>query len=234
MNLETNSKKKNPKKKKLFLNLGYDFTKITGAPSALLWLRPKRLYPEGKPDLHGALMISSNHKTFWDPIILLCAFWNRRVFSLATKDLYEHKGMPTLFKLVRCIQTDKENFSISAFHSVVERLKMGEAILIFPEGQINESSTNVLTFKSGAVLMAHQGGAPILPVYIVPRKKWYQRHVVVIGQKIDVAAELGDRPTLAQLSEMSERLRKSELALAEYYEARMKNKKQKNIKEKYL
>ncbi len=204
-----------------FYNFWYDFVKVTGALPALIWMRPKLHYPFGKPNKKGGLMISSNHPTFLDPIIALLAFPERRLHCLATKDLFRKERNAFFFKKVHCIIIDKENFNMSSFHEVVERLKEDKAVLIFPEGQVNRDAEAkpLLAFKSGMVLMAHRANVPILPMYIVKKKKWYQRQHIVLGQPVNIAEMLGKMPTMDSLTQVSDLLRDEEEKLREYFES---------------
>ena len=229
MSSQKSLKDKGRRKRKLGYNFCYDFVKITGALPVLAWIRPKIIYPYGRPKLRGAVLISANHRRLLDPIIVHTAIKWRRLHCLATTGLYDTKLKARFFNLMHCIEVDKENFSISAFHDVVARLKDGKAVVIFPEGQINDENKGVLAFKSGAVLMAHRSGAPILPIYIVKKEKWYQRQRVIIGELFDVKSALGNIPSIDDLSAVSAALREKELELSSYYEALLqkKNKRKK-------
>ena len=219
MNSEKNLKDKK-KKKPLFYNFCYDFVKITGAIPTLLWFRPKRYFPYGKKIPKGSVLISGNHRSLLDPVIVTVSFPGRRLHCLATKELYNTKLKRAFFNQMHCIEVDKENFTISAFHDVVSRLKDGRAVVIFPEGGLNrDKEDTLLAFKSGAVLMAHKSGAPILPIYIFKKEKWYQRQRVVIGEPFDVSEYLGKIPTIDKLSEVSSILRSKEIELREYFES---------------
>lgn len=216
-----NSDNKNKDKKSregFFYNFLYDFVKVTGAPPAFLWLRPKVYNPYKTKIPKGAVLLSSNHITFIDPIIILLSIPSRRLHSLATKDLYDTRLKAWLWKRMHCIQVDKSNFTLSAFHEVVQRLKRGHAVLIFPEGQINQGDKETpQTFKSGVTLMAYKANAPILPIYIVKKEKWYHRQRVIIGKPIYVGAQDGKMPTMQDLTAASEELRMSEIELREYF-----------------
>jgi len=213
-------KKTKKKKYKPFSNFGYDLAKITGAPSAVLWIRPKVYYPHGKPNKRGAILVSSNHITYIDPIIIQTVFPWRRINCLATKDFFSSKFKNFIFNQLHCIAVDKKNFSLASFHEVVDRLKGGKVVVIFPEGQVNSGGKEpVLAFKSGAILMAHRAGVPILPMYIIKREKWYQRQGVVMGQPIDVCEMLGKMPSMEDMTRASETLREKEVELREYYES---------------
>lgn len=205
-------------KKKRIGNFFYDFVKITGAIPALIWIRPKVIHI-GQKCPNGGVLISSNHPTFIDPIIILTAFPWRRLHSLATTDLFTNRMRVFMFTRMHCIPVDKTNFSMTTFHEVVDRLRDGKAVVIFPEGQVNRGDgREVQTFKSGAILMAHRAGAPILPVYIVKREKWYRTQRVVIGEPFDVKTAVGPIPTMEQMNHVTEQLREKELELKRFYE----------------
>ena len=207
-------------KKKLFSYFHYDFVKVTGALPALLWARPKIYYPFGKPSKKGPIMVSCNHPTFLDPIMVLLAFPFRRPHSLATKDLFNTKFKAWFFKQMHCIVVDKQNFSLASLHQVVSYLQEGKVVVIFPEGGVQApDEPGVQAFKSGAVLMANRAKAPILPMYMVKREKWYQRQRMVMGQPIDVAKELGPMPSMQDMNRLTELLREKELELERYYQS---------------
>lgn len=195
-----------------------DFVRVTGAIPALLWKRPRIHYigNKAKSQPKGGVLIASNHITFTDPILLYLVFWYRRVRFLATKDLYKNGLVTFLFNLAGCIQVDKDNFNMRSLHHVIDRLKAGKAITIFPEGQVN-SSQQTLSFKSGAVLMAHLAGVPILPVYLARRKKWYHRCVVIVGEPIDVGSLCSRFPTMEEMQRAADHIHQQETALEQYY-----------------
>ncbi|MBE6595743.1 MAG: 1-acyl-sn-glycerol-3-phosphate acyltransferase [Ruminococcaceae bacterium] len=222
-----NSKKNSRSKKDSpFHHFLYDFVKITGSIPALIWMRPRVIYPGEKQCLKGGILVCSNHCTFVDPILLHCVFWQRRIYSLATKDLYCTKLRKWFFSRVHCIQVDKENFSVNSFHEVIHRLNQGRMVSIFPEGEVNRAPEELLAFKSGAILMAHRAKVPILPLYIVPGRRWYQRRLVLIGDPIDVRELCGAIPTVEDIHRAGDYVHQMELQLQEYYQTKiLKNKK---------
>lgn len=236
---ETTAKANKPKKKKKkYGNFLYDFVKVTGALPMLLWFRPRILRPFGKPKVKGALLCA-NHPSMLDPITVHLAFPTRRLSCLATKDLYRTRLLCWFFPRMHCIQVDKQNFALSSFHEVVDRLHAGRCVVIFPEGGLNHEETGrVSSFKSGAILMAHKSRAPIVPVYIVKRTSGWQRQTVVVGEPVDISAHLSPLPTLKELEAASEYLRAREMELGEYAEKRLskkkKHKNEKNEKENSL
>ncbi len=226
-NTKTKTKEK-PKKKKKIGNFFYDFVKVTGAIPTLIWARVKVIGVSGKKPkkIKGGVLISSNHVSFLDPIIVHCAFWYRRIHSLATTDLYNTKLKDFFFTRMHCIPVDKKNFSMRSLHEVCDSLKENKAVLIFPEGQVNRNANEILCFKSGAVLMAHKSQKPVLPILIIKAEKWYNRQVVLVGEPIDVYKECGEHPTMEELNKVSQKIHDEEAKLYEYYQS-LKNKKKK-------
>lgn len=225
MNSEKNLKDKK-KKNKIGRYFIYDFVKITGIVPALILLRPKIYYPEGKHIPKGRVLISSNHHTLIDPIIVMAAFWNRRLNCLATKDLYRMKIMNFFLNACHCIQVDKDNFTMASFHQVVDRLNEEKAVLIFPEGQVSTGQTSsILTFKSGVILMAHKSGAPVIPMYIVRRRKLIHRQEIVIGAPVDIRGMVGTIPSMDDITRASEYLREKEVELKAFYEEKINKNK---------
>lgn len=218
MNSNSSSKQPSKPKKRIGSNFLYDFVKITGAIPALIWIRPRVIHIGAKCP-KGGVLISSNHPTFRDPITILTSFPWRRLHSLATKDLFVTPLKRFFFTRMHCIEVDKENFNMSSFHAVVDRLKEGKAVVIFPEGQVNQGDgREVQAFKSGAILMAHRAGVPIVPVYIVKKEKKLSRQTVIIGEPFDVKAAVGLIPSVDQMNAVTEQLREKELELKRFYE----------------
>ena len=232
--MSSTEKTQKKKKKKHITNFYYDFVKVTAFLPIMFYLRPKNIcVGEKKPTkIKGAALISCNHLSFFDPVILHGAFWRRRLHILATKDLYNTKVKRWFFTRMHCIEVDKENFSMRSLHSVCDNLKEGKVVTIFPEGGVNRQNANeMLTFKSGAALMAFQANSPIIPAYIIPRKHWYHRQIVLVGDPVNIREVCGERPSIAALNKASEYLREKEMELMEHYNQLCEQKKNKKKKD---
>lgn len=198
----------------------------TGAIPALIWLRPKIHYPDGKPNKKGAVLVLANHRTLIDPILVQTAFPFRWMNSIATKDLFSSPAKEKFFTLMNCIKIDKDNFSTSSFHEIVERLGENKLVVIFPEGEVHVGSGHeILAFKSGVVLMAHRSGAPVIPLYVAEKRKWYHRQHMVMGQAVDIREMLGRIPTVDAIASASNTLREKEMELRAYYESHCQKKR---------
>ena len=228
MNSKDNSKAtKKKKKKKKEDNFLYHFVIITGAIPILIWLRPKKIWAGKKTSFKGGFVASANHCAFTDPIFAQCIFWRRTVYFLATETLFDTKLKDFFFKRIHCIKVDKANFSVDSFHEVVKYLKRDKVVSIFPEGRLNLDNDEILTFKSGIVLMAYTANKPIIPMYFVPPKAWYCSRTVVMGEPIDVREFCGARPRAEDFERVSEILRDKEKELQNFY---YENYSKKNMK----
>lgn len=207
-----------------------DIARLLAAPSVFLFLRPKWLYENdaAKKPIKGAAVVISNHDSFLDPMYIMVAVWYRRMRIMATTDLYQHKSLDFFLNLVRCIKVDKQNFNLSTFREVADSLNEGEVVTIFPEGSINDGTqASVRTFKSGAVLMAQKGNAPIVPIFIDQRKSLWNRQCYVMGEPIPMASASGGRATLMDINRITDELQKKELKLKAmmqaYHQQKTKN-----------
>ena len=220
MSSKDNSNKK-PKKRRRnpFRFVLFDLLKWSRALSVLLWLRPKKMYESkaAKKPIRGGAVLVSNHTNIFDPIIMLCAFWYRHVHTIAMKELFNKKFPRWFFRNMLCIPVDRQNFNMNTYRAAVDVLLDKKPLCIFPEGGINLDETSINAFKSGAVFMALKGNAPIVPVYIAPRKKWYSRAIIVVGEPIDLNALCGGKMDLRKIDEVANTLREKEMKLMEVY-----------------
>ena len=213
-NAKTKRKHKNP-----FRYFFFDFVKVTGAISVLFWLRPKRLYESKrarKPVWKGGVVIA-NHTGITDPIALYCAYWYRRPHIIAMQEMFDKKIGAWFFSRMGCIPVDRNNFGMDTYRASQEVLADNKLLCLFPEGAINRDTQTVQSFKSGAALMALKGKTPIIPVYISPRKKWYDRTVIVIGEPIDIMKLCAEQGGLRAIDEATQAIHEKEVKLMEIY-----------------
>ncbi|MGN0374093.1 MAG: lysophospholipid acyltransferase family protein [Butyrivibrio sp.] len=204
----------------------YDFVKITGAIPALIWIKPRITYENAaaRKRIKGGGIIISNHTGFTDPVKLHCAFWYRRFYLLAIKDLFYTKLKNFFFTHMLCLPVDKENFSMNTLNAVADVTQKGYFVGIYPEGRIVRDEGSVGDFKGGAVMMALRSGVPIIPVYCLPYKGFFSFTDIIIGEPIDVKALCGPIPSLDKIEEVTRSVRDKELELIQIYNDRRKKK----------
>lgn len=199
----------------------YDFVKVTGALPAIIYLRLKKHYLNGKKQkglFKGPAIIVSNHATYIDPIIIMVATWNRRTSFVATEDLYSTKIRSFFFNAIRCIKINKQNVSMQTFKNVQDVINHGHLVGIFPEGHIQTKDSND-HYKSGAVMFATLCDVPIIQIYIHKNEHWWQRQHVVISDKINVKELINSKiPTVEEIEEVTKFLENQELELKKIIE----------------
>jgi len=192
--------------------------KLFGGVGLYLYLRPKihRISPQVPKRIKGGVLIASNHTSLYDPLVLFCVFWYRRLYFPATKELFAKPINKFFFKNMNCIMIDRDTLNTSAVKTMCARLKEGNAIAIFPEGRISTSGV-LLDFKDGTAFMARRCSKPVLPVYIAPRENKRQRIHVIIGEPIDVSELCINYSKDECIAVITEELRLAEERLEEYY-----------------
>ena len=198
--------------------LFHDFVKVTAAIPGLIWFRPKLVYESEKARhfIRGGALVVSNHNGIFDPIYLMFGIWYRRHHFICRKDFFE-SGARFFFKHFLCIPIDRDNFGMDSLREITRELSEGSLVTMFPEGHVNGSvgagsvgGGRMDSFKSGMVLMALKGNAPIIPVYARPRKNVFSRLVFAVGEPIDIRETYGPRPTFSQIDEAAAMIQQKE------------------------
>ncbi|MBQ9428808.1 MAG: 1-acyl-sn-glycerol-3-phosphate acyltransferase [Clostridia bacterium] len=213
------SKNRKPNDFSLFHYLFYDCTKVLTALPGLIWFRPKYLYvnDKAKKRIRGGAIVISNHNSFFDPVYLQFAVWYRRHHFVCLQKFFDGPA-GWLFKCFLCIPVDKENVSLDSFRSITDCLEKGELVTIFPEGKVDVAGEEISAFRTGMVLMAMTGGAPIVPVYIKKRKRFYDRLVAVFGEAVDIGAVFADEPAFTRIEKIAKMLEEKEQELKQFSE----------------
>ena len=146
--------------------------------------RVKKIYlakKEAVKAMKGGCILASNHSGLLDPMILETAFWYRRVFYVVGEIAMEGKVQSAFMRAAGCIRLDRSRTDLKAIKECTKVLKEGFLLEMFPQGGIVGDAAD---FKSGIMLIATQADVPVLPLYIVRRKKWWQRMQLIIGEPV--------------------------------------------------
>ncbi len=113
----------------------------------------------------GPLIVASNHRSYLDPMIL-ASFLPRRVYHMAKRELFRNPLFAKLITYYGAFPVDREGTArASTFRMARTLLGLNGAVVIFPEGGIVDSTTEV-EVKEGVATLAAMSRAPVLPVYI--------------------------------------------------------------------
>ena len=111
----------------------------------------------------GPLVIAANHRQYPDPV-LVCMAIPRRMQWMGKKQLYE-PPYKRFFEFIGSFPVDREGGGRAGVRIALAYLAEGWALGIFPEGTHKDDGT-AREAKSGAVMLALRGGAPVLPVLV--------------------------------------------------------------------
>jgi 1-acyl-sn-glycerol-3-phosphate acyltransferase len=115
--------------------------------------------------LTGSLIIAANHQTYIDP------FWvgfpiKRSLRFLAWNQSFDWPLVGKLMGMFGAWPIQLDRGDPAAIRRALQWLRNDGAVVIFPEGGRGNPDGSMVRFKHGAVRIALESGAPILPVTI--------------------------------------------------------------------
>lgn len=111
----------------------------------------------------GPLVVAANHHRFFDPVFVSMAV-PRRLQWMAKKELFVFPFRKFFF-FIGSFPVDREGGGRSALRAALEYLREGWALGMFPEGTRQRGGASGEA-KSGVVMLAVRGTAPVLPVFV--------------------------------------------------------------------
>ena len=127
------------------------------------------------------VIISSNHQSFIDPVVLASLFpWSLfcRSFAVGTSEIFGSGFMRQLARWIRVIPVDPDANLVPAMKAAAFGLKHGRSLILYPEGERSVDGTPKIFRKGAAILSIHMQ-VPIVPVAIEgfyeawPRGKYF-------------------------------------------------------------
>lgn len=152
---------------------------IVSVPLHLMLIRVKVIGKEHLPKDIG-FTIYSNHVSWYDPILISYGLYKYKVMALGKEGAFNlpvvGKYAP-LFGSVMIHRSDPRQ-SAQAIKTVIERVKDGFPMLIFPEGTRNKEK-ELLEFKAGAFKVALKSKKPLVPVTLIEHKRKLLKRITI-------------------------------------------------------
>lgn len=155
---------------------------------AYFFYRPTFIGKENIPE-EGPVVLASNHCHLPDPGFVLIS--TRRVVRYLAKKQLHDSIMGPIYKAACTIPVDREHGAHNSLVTAEVALRQGEVIGIFPEGTRNKKGYGtLLPFKIGAVKMAKETGAKIVPIALVSRgKPFIDPYKIIIGEAYTIGPD---------------------------------------------
>lgn len=134
----------------------------------------KVLNPERVP-ADGAAILASNHASYLDPPLIGSAI-TREIHFLGRASLFRNRFAAAVLRAVNCVPVDREGGSPGGLKTVMQLLRHGNAVLLFPEGTRTPDG-RLQPAEAGVGLLVLKCGCPVVPVGIWGMHEAYGRHM---------------------------------------------------------
>ena len=154
-----------------------------------------RVYHPERVPLTGPVILASNHLSFLDPPLVGCGVL-RGINYMGRKSLFRYPGIGALLRSWNAVPVDRDGGSASGLKEILDRLKRGGAIILFPEGT-RSLDGKLQPARSGIGLAIIKSTAPVVPVRVFGTFQAYgkgvtiprpHRVVVKYGEPLDFTA----------------------------------------------
>ena len=156
---------------------------------------------EAMLNAEGGMLVASNHVSFLDPPLVGIGF-KQPVYYFARKTLFDHPVANWILTRINALPVDQQKPELSILRKVINLLKDGEKVVIFPEGERSWDGTIKDKGEPGVGMIVSKAKVPVLPVRIfgaeksLPRgSKKVKRHpvVTVVGEPVDFTEVIEDK-----------------------------------------
>ena len=156
---------------------------VIGGPTTVIGLEN---VPTDRP-----VLFVGNHRSMVD-IVLSGAKSPVPVGYVAKQELWKVPFLNVLMDDARCVKMDRKDprNGLKAILQVIDYLKAGRSMYIFPEGTRGRVEGEMLPFHAGSFKAAYKAGVPIVPVTIVNMGDVFEDHVPWL-KWVPVAIEYG-------------------------------------------
>lgn len=181
--------------------------KATGWPLDLIFFKRKVYYvnrSNQKRKIKGGALFVSNHKSFWDYITVFFLFFFYKTRPVVSHLIY-HKNKVLKFCLdcVGAIVVGENQLDVNYYSEVVELLKKGKKVIIFPEGHF-ALKDELLPFSPSYLRIAYEADVPIIPLYTDGRYGFTKRNHIMVGERFDVRSLAGMELSKEKTSELND------------------------------
>jgi 1-acyl-sn-glycerol-3-phosphate acyltransferase len=142
-------------------------------------------------NIKGKAIIIANHISLWDPIFISVVF-KRQIFWMGKIELFKSVFARMFFHIVKAFPVRRGEGDLPAIRHAFKLLRDGKLFGIFPEGK-RVKTGEMAKFEPGTAMIALKNDAPIIPLYIKGKYKFFRRMKLIIGEPIRLADYVGSK-----------------------------------------
>jgi 1-acyl-sn-glycerol-3-phosphate acyltransferase len=160
---------------------------------------PERVPPE------GPVILASNHASYLDPPLVGSGL-GRPINYLARDSLFRFPVFGSILRSWNAVPVDRDGTSPRGLKNIIDRLKAGGGVVLFPEGTRTHDG-GLVSAKSGVGLVVIKSQAPVVPVRVFGTFEAYGRRMriplprpvtVKYGQPLDFVKERSEAATCSK------------------------------------
>lgn len=134
-------------------------------------------------------IVCVNHYKSEDVLILAQRFLWGKCRCVGKEELFKSKTVAWFLEKMGAISIKRGESDMAAYKKIVQVLKDGKQLIIFPEGTRNLSGSHeMLPFQQGAASFAIKSKAPIIPIVYHKPLKAFHRNYLMVGDPIDLSS----------------------------------------------
>ncbi len=133
-----------------------------------------RFYGADQVPRTGPVILAANHASFMDPPLIGTGV-RRLIHFLARDTLFDHPVLRVILRSWEVVPVDRDGAGAAGLKAILERLRAGGAILLFPEGT-RTSDGQLQPARPGVGLIVAKTDAPVIPVRVFGAFEAYGRH----------------------------------------------------------
>ena len=150
----------------------------------LLTVRRLEIRGAGNIPRQGGFLLVSNHRSYWDPIIIGCALpKSRRIYFMAKQELFKIPVLGWLINMLGAFPVKRGGADRTAIRTALDHLSAGRVVGIFPEGTRSKNE-DMLDPHRGAAMLSTKAFVPVLPVAVIGFKGFLSKASIVFGPPI--------------------------------------------------
>ncbi len=186
--------------------LGYTLSNLV----AKLYFRRRVIHPE-KLEVPGGCLVVANHTSFLDPPMIGSAF-PEAIHYMARKTLFSNRLAEWVYERCNAIPVNQERPELATIKKILQLVKDGDKVLIFPEGERTRDGRLKEKGAPGIGMLIAKSKKPVLPVRLYGAYEAFPR-----GAKVPRPGQL--TLVVGDLLDLNDQMEGSGLKGKELYQA---------------